>query len=323
MKKINIGVIGLGRWGKNYLRIFNELHRSRVILVCDKKFVQIKNQNYTTSSSELIKSKEIDAVVIATEATSHYELAKKALLNNKHVLVEKPLTDNYKTSIELAKLSKVKNKILMVGHTFLYNRAIQKMKKLINNNKLGKIYYINCRRTHIGPVRKDVNVIWDLATHDLSIINFLLDQSPKKVFATGGKHISNNIDVAYINLFYKNKIIGNIHVSWEDSNKSRTVEIIGSKARIIFDDLNFLEPIKIFNKGIGIDSNFSNFGESQYKLRDGNIISPKIFLNEPLKEMCDNFLESIILNKKPLSDGVFSANLVKTLDVINQKINII
>ena len=323
MNKINIGLIGLGAWGKNYLRIFNELPRSKVILVCDKKLTKIKNKNYTNNSSELFKSKEIDAIVIATEATSHYELAKKALLNNKHVLVEKPLTDNYKTANELVKLSKVKNKILMVGHTFLYNRAIQKIKKYINNNKLGKIYYINCRRTHLGPVRKDVNVIWDLATHDLSIINFLLDQRPKNFFAVGGKHISNNIDVSYINLFYKNKIIGNIHVSWEDSNKSRTVEIVGSKARIIFDDLNFLEPIKIFNKGIGIDTNFSNFGESQFKLRDGNILSPKILLNEPLKEMSNNFLESIILNKNPLSDGVFSANLIKTLEEINKKIKII
>ncbi len=321
-KKINLGLIGLGSWGKNYFRIFSDLKKSNIKLICDKKIKNIYGSIFTKYSSDLINSKEIDAVVISTEAKSHFKLAHDALMKGKHVLVEKPLTTNHFSSEKLTKLAKSKKKVLMVGHTFLYNEAIKKIKKIIKSNSIGKIYYINCRRTHIGPIRKDVNVIWDLASHDISIINYLLDDSPNKTFSVGAKHISKNLDVSYINLFYKNKIIGNIHVSWEDSNKSRIVEIIGSKARIVFDDLNLLEPIKIYNKGIGIKHDNSNFGESHFKLRDGNITSPKVQLKEPLREMSIEFLNCIINQKKPISDGVFSTKIVKILERINKKLNL-
>lgn len=319
-KKINIGIIGLGRWGKNYLRIFNEIKNVNIEILCDRNIKINSEKKFTKDSSLVTKSKEIDAVIIATEAKSHFKLASEALKNNKHVLVEKPLTDDYSTSLNLSALANKKKKILMVGHTFLYNPAIQKMKSILSKNTIGKIYYINCRRTHIGPIRKDVNVVWDLATHDVSIINYLLEETPKKVFSVGAKHISKNTDVSYINLIYKNKILGNIHVSWEDSNKTRTVEIIGSKARILFDDLNLLEPIKIFNKGIGIKDKNINFGESKFMQRDGSILSPKIETKEPLKQMCINFIECILRNRQPLSNGKFSSDIIRTLDKINKNI---
>ena len=320
-KTIKIGIIGLGNWGRNYVRIFGSNNKVKILKICDKKKNQSYKYNFTSNYKNILNDKSIDAVIISTGASSHFNLCKAALENKKHVLVEKPLTTNYKKAVRLKKLSEQNKKILMIGHTFLYNSAIIYLKKIIA--KVGKIYYINCKRTHTGPIRKDTNVIWDLAPHDVSIINFLLDSSPQKIFSVGARHLhSNNEDVSFINLFYEKNILANIHVSWEDSNKSRTIEIVGSRCRIIFDDLNLLEPIKIYNKAIAQNNLVKNFSEFQYVLRDGSIISPKIIYKEPLKVMCDDFINSIIKKKKPKSNANVGVEVVRIIDLINKKIKI-
>jgi predicted dehydrogenase len=320
-KTVKIGIIGLGSWGKNYLRIFSSHNKTKIIKICDKKTNQSYKFNFTSNYRNILNDKSIEAVIISTGASTHYNLCKAALENKKHVLIEKPLTTNYNQALKLKKLSERNKKVLMIGHTFLYNSAIIYLKKIIA--KVGKIYYINCKRTHTGPIRKDTNVIWDLAPHDVSIINFLLDSSPKNIFSVGAKHLqSNNEDVSFINLFYDKNILANIHVSWEDSNKSRTIEIVGSRSRIIFDDLNLLEPIKIYNKAISHANHVKNFSEFQYVLRDGSIVSPKIIYKEPLKVMCDDFINSIIKKKKPKSNASVGVEIVKIIDLINKKIKI-
>lgn len=314
MKKINIAIIGLGHWGKNYLRVIDNIPGAKTIQICDinqKKFQNI--QNFTANFKDVLKNKKVDAVVISTIAKSHFQLAKQSLINGKHVLVEKPITTDVKQAEILNNIAKKKNLKLMVGHTFLYNSSVIKLKNIIKNEIAGKIYYINCRRTHLGLIRNDVDVVWDLAPHDVSILNFITNKMPisgkiKKIYQLK----KGKADAAFIHLEYPSKIFANIHVSWLDSNKTRTVEIIGSKARILFDDINLLEPIKIFKKGVSVEKNDNNNGIN-YNLRDGEIISPKINLKEPLYQMCLDFVDSIKKKKKPLSDFNVGYNCIKVL----------
>ncbi len=220
-------------------------------------------------------------------------------------------------------LAEEKKLILMVGHTFLFNNAIKKLKELISNNSLGKIYYINSTRTHLGPIREDVDVVWDLAAHDISIFNYLLDKEPEEVSAVGGFFLKENrCDTAFINLFYENNILAHIHISWLNSNKVRQIEVVGEKQRILFDDLNNLEKLKIFQKGISVSKPVDNFGEFQYLLRDGDIISPKIELKEPLMNQCLEFIKSIKKGKVEVSDGRFAWKIVNILEKVEESIKL-
>ena len=317
MKNINIALIGLGHWGKNYYRIFENFDGVTVKKICDlNKNNKFNNQNnFTTNIDDIINDKSISAAIISTKASSHYALALKSIKSGKHILVEKPLTLNLNEAKKLNKLANRYKKILMVGHTFLYNSGIRKLKKIIESNIIGKIYYISCRRTHLGLIRDDVDAVWDLAPHDISILNYILDGTPKSGKIKSIVQLKKNrSDAAFLDLKYLKNIHANIHVSWLDSNKTRTIEIIGSKAKVIFDDLNLLEPIKIFKKGISTEKN--GYKGNIYYLRDGNILAPKINVKEPLLEMCTNFIDSIKFKKKPLSDfkvGYESIKILKNL----------
>lgn len=319
---IKIGVIGCGHWGPNYVRDFNKLNNSRVTKCCD-----IKKQNLnrikelykdiatTSNYTDILEDKNIDAVVVATPASTHYEIVKKCLEYGKDVLAEKPLTLVPEESLELLELANKKNKILMVGYTFLFNPGIKKLKEFLQNGELGKIYYLNATRTHLGLVREDVNAIWDLAPHDVSIFNYLTDKTPVSVNAVGACHLKKGReDVAFINLIYPENIIANIHVSWADSNKERTIRVVGSKARVVFDDLNNLEMTKLYKKGIGLaEERIGDFGEFQLHQRDGDIISPKIEMAEPLRLMCEHFVSCVLNRKTPFTDGQKDYAVVKTL----------
>ncbi len=323
-----MGVIGCGHWGQNYVRVLHELSVSEVVAVCDKNKDNIRLHpkyypplNVCTSVDELLDDESIDAIVISTPALTHYKIAKESLLRGKHILVEKPLALNVEEGKELIRLAREKKVVLMVGHTFLYNTAIKKMKELIRKDDFGEIYYLHSTRTHLGLIRNDVNAIWDLAPHDISIFSYLLDCQPIRVSAVGGQFLGNGReDVAFVTLMYPNGIIANIHVSWVDSNKVREVVVVGSKKRIVMDDLNNLERIRIYEKGVSVERGPGGFGEFQLLLRDGDIISPKVEFQEPLKLQIQHFIECIKTNSVPITDGQCGLNVVRVMAAINKSV---
>ncbi len=321
---IKIGIIGCGHWGKNYLRVFSELPNSLIVAACDtsieeRKYIlkQYPGINVIDDFRKLISDTRVDSVVVATPASKHYCIAKVCLEANKNVLVEKPISLKREEGEKLIRTARKQKKTLMVAHTFLYNPAVRKMKEYTKRRDFGNIYYLQARRTHMGLIRKDVNAIWDLAPHDVSIFSYLLEALPVRVTAVGGNFLGKGKeDAGFITLFYPKGIIGNIHVSWVDANKVREVVVVGSKKRIIFDDLNNFEKIKIFEKGILIDDRVDSFGEFQILLRDGDIISPKIEAKEPLKEQCRHFIECIEQRKRPLTDGNNGLDIVRVMEAI-------
>jgi len=321
---MGIGIIGCGLWGQNYVRVMRELTPDEKIAVCDleEKRLRMIQRRFSategfTDFRELLALTDLYAVVVATTGSTHYEIAKAALKARKHVLVEKPFVLQEAQGQELVELAKRHNLVLMVGHTFLYNPGIRKLKQYMTNGPegVGEIYYLTSTRTNLGPIRNDVNVVWDLAPHDVSILSYLLDCQPFSVRAIGARKLRNTReDVAFITLMYPGDIIANIHVSWIDPNRVRQVAVVGSNKRIIFDDLNPVEKIRVFEKAVscsGIDSD--SFGEFILSIRDGDIVSPRVEGAEPLKNLCSEFLECIKRGTQPLADGHNGLEVVKVL----------
>lgn len=325
---INIGVIGCGYWGPNIVRVLNSFKDIQVTFVSDLKENRLEyikelfpNIKTTKDYLEIIKDKNIDAVAIATPVLTHYKIALEALDHNKHVFVEKPLTKTSDQARSLINKSKSTNKVLMVGHTFVYTASVRKLKSLIDSGELGEIYYINCQRLNLGLFQNDINVMWDLAPHDISIINFLFDKKPLKVTASGSCHINLNIeDVSMINLQYENNMSAYIHSSWLDPNKVRKITIVGSKKMVVYDDIEPIEKIKIYSKGVDKPSYYDGFGEFQYSYRYGDISIPMLNEREPLKNELEHFCDCIINNKTPITDGKFGLDVISILE--NAELNI-
>lgn len=323
---VNIGIIGCGYWGINYVRVFNELPESNVLAVCDKRADRLDyvNQRYPTvnmtSIKDILDDVNIDAVVVTTQAATHFEIAKHCLLSKKHVLIEKPMTTSVDEGEKLIELAEKTGKVLMVGHTFLYNSGIRKVKEIISSEDFGKIYYLYATRTNLGPIRSDVNAIWDLAPHDVSILCYFLNTYSTWVSAIGSSVLPNKReDIGFITLGYPDNIIGNIHVSWIDPNKVREVVVVGSKRRVVFNDLNVSEPVRVFEKGVSTQKIQANsFGEFQLLLRDGDIMSPKVEHSEPLKEQCRHFLDCIGNGQVPLTDGQNGLNVIKVMATVER-----
>ena len=326
---IRLGIIGAGYWGINYVRVFSELPDATVAIVCDANADRLRlvRERYpqvavTTAVDEVFSRKGLDAVLVATPATTHYEIGRRCLLAGKHVLVEKPLTTNAADGDELIRVAKEQNRILMVGHTFLYNSAVRKLKELVSSDNFGKPYYLHATRTNMGPIRQDINVSWDLASHDVSIFNYLLEAQPDWVSAVGSRSLgSDREDVAFCNLHYPNNVLANVHVSWLEPNKVREVVAVGSRQRVVFDDLDNLEHIRIFEKGVAASNvEAESFGEFRLLVRDGDIISPRVDAAEPLKTLAAHFLECIATNTKPLTDGANGVAVVKAMCAINESL---
>ena len=321
--KLNVGIIGLGHWGPNLARNFSTNTHCSIRYVCDLKesnFKRVENLVTkecikTTNTEEIFQSPEIDAVVVATSASTHYPLVKKALQAGKHVFCEKPLTLDWEQDRELATLAESSGLKLMVGYTFLFNSAIHKLKEMVEEDRMGQLYYLTATRTHMGLVREDTSVVWDLAPHDVAVMNYLLDSVPERVSAVAGFPLGlSHPDVAFINLFYPNGVMGQIQVSWVDSNKERVLRVIGNKARAVFNDLDGLEPVRLFEKGIDIDTQDEvDYGDFKFLLRDGDIISPKIQLQEPLRIIVDSFVRVVLEDAKNVTDGAFACNVSRTL----------
>ena len=320
-----VAVIGAGHWGPNVIRNFSNHPRVILKYVCDtdsKKLDKISNIlqvgcQFLTDASTIIKDADVEAIAVVTPASTHYNLVKEALLAKKHVFCEKPMTLDVREGEELCTLAETSGVKFMVGYTFLYNNGVRYLKKIGRSKSLGKLYYMTSTRTHMGLIREDVDAAWDLASHDISIMNYILDETPVAVSSIGASPLGNkHHDVAFITLHYKNDIIGQIHVSWVDSNKERKVSLIGSKARVEFDDLNDLEPIRIYEKGVSSTATVSieaEYGNFRFLLRDGDIISPKIEMSEPLYQMIDSFVCNVLDNTEIVTDGRFALEITKTL----------
>jgi predicted dehydrogenase len=327
-KPMGVAVIGCGYWGMNYVRIFNELTESRVVAVCEQSPDRLKevarrfpNVYLTTQVEDVLSQPDVQGVVVCTEATSHFNVTRRLLLAGKHVLVEKPLTTTSTHAEKLMELADSHSATLMVGHTFIFNAGVRKVKEYVQHES-GRVYYLYARRTNLGPIRRDVNALWDLAPHDIAIFNYLLDSSPEWVSAIGGKVLGNcRDDVGFVSLGYPGNILGHVHVSWADPDKAREVVVVKSDRRIVFNDLNGPEQVRVFEKGVSpVDEEPLNYGESRFQIRDGDIISPRIEPVEPLKNQCRHFLECIRTAKRPVSNGMHGRDVVRVLEAINRSI---
>lgn len=328
---IKIGIIGCGHWGPNFVRNFSSLTDVSVIAVCDKDTAKLKNiedmrlnTQCCVNYQDILNNREIGAVVISTPAVTHYQLTKESLKKNKHVLVEKPIALEIKHAQELIDISKNLKRVLMVGHTFLYNPAIKKIKEIIEKEELGQIYYIHSRRTNLGPLRKDVNAVWDLSPHDISITNYLLGKMPIECSAYTQRFLSHNLeDVGFMILKYPQNILSHIHVSWLDPKKVRETTIIGTKKMLVYDDINLNEPIKIYDKNVmekTYDREYATFEEFQLIIRDGEVQIPEVKMQEPLKLECQHFIDSVVNGKRPLTDGEDGLKVLEVINAINQSI---
>jgi predicted dehydrogenase len=322
---IKIGQVGLGNWGKNLFRVFLEMKESWVVTVCD---LRQENLDYAKSKcdslvvtqnyDDIINNPEIQAVVIASTGKEHHELAKKALLADKHVYIEKPLTLSGKDAQDLIKLAEERNKKIMVGHLLLYHPAVRKVKDMLDSGSMGEIYYMYSQRVNLGIVRKDENSLWNFAPHDISVILYLMNEVPSAVNATGQAYIQKTLeDVVFVTLRFPSGRIAHIHISWLDPHKIRKLTIVGSKQMVVFDDMEASEKIRIYDKGV-VKSGDS-YAEA-ITLRSGDIHIPKIDLKEPLGIECKHFIECIEKDLKPLTDGYNGLNTVKVLEAADMSL---
>lgn len=318
---IKIGIIGYGYWGPNLVRNFNAQLNCDVEYVVDSRDerLAVVNKNYpniktTKNLDDVINNSNIDAIIIATPVYTHYEIAKKALLNGKHVLLEKPMTSSVKEADELIKLSLKFKKVLMVDHTFLYTGSVQKINSIIKDDFIGKVKYIDSTRINLGLFQPDVNVLWDLAPHDISIVNHIVDDKPYSVQAVGISHTKNNIEnIAYLTLNYNTDMIAHFNSSWTSPVKIRKFLIGGEKKMILWDDMEPTEKIKVY------DTSYSHSTDDEKRkilvdYRVGDIYVPKVPNKEALSELAKDFLSSILEGNEPISNYISGINVIKVLE---------
>lgn len=323
---VNCGIIGLGYWGPNYIRVVRQTLSTTLTWCCDinpDNLSILKNDTSvktTQDYNDLLNDPHLDAVIIATPTEKHFDITKQALLAGKHVLVEKPLTTDAAQAQELIALAKEKNRVLLTGYIFLYNKAVQKIKEYIQNKEIGNVLYAHFSRTGLGPIRKDVNCVWDLATHDISILSYLIDEKPISVVAKGECYLQKDIeDIAFMTIELENKILANMHISWLDPYKTRKLTIVGDKKMIVFDDISS-EPIRLFDKGVSYLERGADYGTFKTLLRDGDILSPKIKSEEPLKSEFNEFIDRINKKTQANSNMQISLQVVKIAQAAQQSL---
>ncbi|MDZ7263685.1 MAG: Gfo/Idh/MocA family oxidoreductase [candidate division KSB1 bacterium] len=328
MQTIRIGVIGCGYWGPNLIRNFQALPNCQMKVCCDLDTNRLHRMQQlypsirtTVDYHEWLESDEIDAVAIATPVRTHLQIARDCLAANKHILIEKPITASVKECSELIRLANAQGKILMVGHTFEYTASVNKMAEIIDSNELGDILYIAAERLNLGLFQRDINVIWDLAPHDISIILYLLKRMPLSVNARGSAHYRKNIeDVAWVSLDFGDNLVAFLHHSWLDPYKIRRMTIVGSKKMLVYNDIDPNEKIKIFDKGIKTPPYYNTFAEFHFAYRYGDIHSPRIEEYEPLARECQHFIDCIINNQRPVSDGYDGLKVVSILEAASKSL---
>ncbi len=321
-KKIKLGVAGCGYWGPNLIRNFRSLPDCQLKAMCDLNPARLKHVQSLypevageTEYAHLLNGVNLDAVVIATGVGSHYPMAKASLLAGKHTFIEKPMAGSVAHCEELVDLANQNGLVLMTGHTFLYSPVVRKIKQLIDQGEIGDIRYICARRLNLGLFQKDINVAWDLAPHDLSIILYLLGEQPVVVNCHGSAHLTPGIeDVTTMCLEFSGRRSAIIHSSWLDPHKVREMTIVGSKRMIVYDDLSPLEKIRIFDTRVERPPHYDTFGEFQYAYHYGDVHAPYVKQEEPLKTECQHFLDCIRSGSTPFSCGERGTELVRILE---------
>ncbi|MDZ7290118.1 MAG: Gfo/Idh/MocA family oxidoreductase [candidate division KSB1 bacterium] len=320
----DLAIVGTGSWGKNLVRNFYELRRQNTIYACDleaAKLERLRNTypllRTTPNYQEILANDNLKAVVIATNAVSHYQLAKQALEAGKDVFVEKPLALSYRQALEVVELAERQQRILMVGHLMLYHPVTQQLRELIKNGELGEIYYIYSQRVNLGQVRRDENALWSFGPHDLSLLFHLLEQEPMDISARGQTYLQEGIeDVVFVSLNFPNRVSAHIHLSWLDPHKLRKVTVVGSKKMAVFDDMATTEKLRIYNNSAEKKIDYDTYGD-YITLRFGEIMIPYVTMTEPLKLECQHFLECIEQRKPPRTNGRDGLRVIKALEAAN------
>lgn len=319
---IGVGVIGAGYWGPKHIRNFSSLPDANMVCVADPdpmRLAAVESQyphlSLSTNYRDMLARPDIDAVVVATPVRTHLTITREALRARKHVLVEKPLAASEEEGQELVDLADVKGCLLMVGHTFLYHPAVRVLRDLVQRGDLGEIYYAHAQRLNLGLIQRDINVVWDLAPHDISILMYVLDADPEQVSARGHSHVQPGIeDVADLDLLFAGRVHASIHLSWLDPNKVRHITIVGSRRMAVYDDVQTLEKIRVYDKGVEAPPRESEFGQFQLSYRYGDITIPHLAGHEPLRLECTHFLECIKTGATPLTDGYHGLKVVRVLE---------
>jgi predicted dehydrogenase len=327
-----VAVIGAGHWGPHLIRNFEANPRSRVVAICDSSADRLRALAKTfpdlrieSRAESLFEDPEIDAVVIATPTSTHYALTKQALLGGKHVLVEKPITVRSAEAAELSDLARRRKRVLLVGHVFLYNEAVRLLKEIVSTAEFGRTYYVHSRRTNLGPVRSDVHAGWDLASHDVSILLYLLEEMPSEVTASAQTYIREGVpDVFFSTLFFASGRVAHLHASWLDPQKIRALTVVGEHQMAVFDDVNLLEPIRIYNKGFRrvdeAEHVVDTFAKFRVELLGGDVVIPQVSTGEPLRLECQAFLDAIRDGVEPLANGSLGRDVVRVLEALDRSI---
>src|SRR5687767_4067702 len=316
---VRVGVIGFGYWGPNIVRNLNALDRCHLVSVCDTNAKALKRAqrtypgvHLTTDVKDVLRSPDIDAVAIVTPVWTHFELAKEALENGKHVFVEKPFTSTSAQASELIELAARKNLRIMVDHTFLFSGSVRKIRQLVDDGTLGPLYYFDSTRVNLGLFQHDVSVVWDLAPHDLSIMDHVIGQRPEAVVATGGSHLNGHADMAFITVYFPRNIIAHVNVNWLSPVKVRTTLIGGKDKMLVWNDLEADEKIKVYDRGVNITS-----GEGVHELlvsyRSGDVWAPRCDQTEALKVELEYFIDCILHDRTPINDGNAGLRVVRLL----------
>ena len=323
MSSVRIGVIGCGYWGPNHIRNFSALSEAgaEVVAAADRDGGRRDHiaglypaVRVVDEGLRIVEDPAIDAVIVATPVSTHYDLARAALEANKHVLVEKPFVTDTRQAEELIRLSRERERTLMVGHTFEYTAAVNRIREIVGSGEIGDVQYIRSQRVNLGLFQKDINVLWDLAPHDVSILLYALGRTPTHVSAVGSAHVTEGVeDVVVLTLEFGAGLMANVIVSWLDPRKVREMTIVGNRKMLVYDDLSANEKIRIYDKGVEGPRHYDSFGEFQYSYRYGDIVIPMLQEQEPLRVMCRHFLDCIRTGELPRSSGQVGARVTRIL----------
>lgn len=326
---LNIGAVGCGYWGPNLIRNFVEIPETEVVAIADllqtrldhvkRRYpqIQVATQNYRD-----LFELGLDAVVIATPPQTHFPIARDCLNHGLHVLVEKPITLSSRDACELTQIAERRGLVLMVGHTFEFNPAVHVLKGMIHSGELGEVFYIDAVRASLGLFQTDINIIWDLAPHDISILRYILGTEPLNICSHASACVQKGIeDIAYVTLQFPNNVLAHIRMSWLDPAKTRRITVVGSEKMVIYDDVENLEKIKVYDKGVKAIRRTDTFGEFQFAYHYGDVIIPFIRSEEPLRLECLNFAECIQEGMTPRTDGLSGMRVVQIIEAAQESLN--
>lgn len=323
-----VAIVGAGHWGPHLARNFNDHLDSQLLWLIDRDESRLKAMSerfpavaLSDDIGEALDDDRVDAIAIATPTTTHYELVLEALRRGKHVLVEKPLSHSLATAKELCAVAEKEGLVLMVGHVFLFNRAIITARDYMTSGELGALRYISMTRTNLGPVRTDVNAAWDLASHDISVANYWLDSTPLKVSATGGSWLNEGLeDVVVATMRYPDDVLVHVEASWLNPRKRRLISVVGAARMLTIDDMDLTEPLRIYNKGVVDDGSVitDTFAGFRSQIREGEVLIPHVTSGEPLKDEAESFLRRIRGADEATSDGWFGAEVVSVLETMDR-----